>query len=185
MNAAVAPQPTETELKAHQRRMAFREKIAEKAAALSEKKSIRPRDASASTVAAQGDLPLDQSGLSLPPMKELWFSIEAVTTIKTLRIREIQIAVCNRYGLTLQELVAERRFRPLVRTRQVAMYLCSALTGKSLPAIGRSFGGKDHTTVLHAIRKVKTLIDPDNRAFDAGIAATVKAMRAELTSRLN
>jgi len=182
--AAPALQPTETELKVHARRAAFRSSIAAKAAALSEKKSIRPRDAGPSAVAAQGDPPLDQADFSLPPMKEPWFSIETITTIKTLKIREIQTAVCNRYGLTLQELIAERRFRPLVRTRQVAMYLCSALTGKSLPAIGRSFGGKDHTTVLHAVRKVKALIDSDNLAFDANIAETVKALRAELEARL-
>jgi hypothetical protein len=180
MNGAAARQPTETELKAHTRRAAFRSSIAAKAAALSEKQSIRPRDTAPAGVVTQVDL----AGLSLPPMKEPWFSIDTITAIKTLKIREIQIAVCDRYGLTLQELIAERRFRLLVRTRQVAMYLCSALTGKSLPAIGRSFGGKDHTTVLHAIRKVRALIDPDSRAFDASIAEAVKALRAELEARL-
>ncbi|WP_426526862.1 helix-turn-helix domain-containing protein [Bradyrhizobium sp. McL0615] len=177
MMAAPALQPTDTELKAHARRAAFRASIAAKAAAL-EAKGVRPQER------AQAEPPVDPAGLSLPPMKEPWFSIDTVTAIKTLKVREIQIAVCDRYGLTLQELIAERRFRPLVRTRQVAMYLCSALTGKSLPAIGRSFGGKDHTTVLHAIRKVKALIDPDNGTFDAGIAEAVKALRAELEARL-
>jgi chromosomal replication initiator protein len=181
MNAAAARQPTETELKAHTRRAAFRSSIAARAAALSEAKKMRPLDGMPS--ALKGNLPLDQAALSLPPMKEPWFSIDTVTAIKTLKVREIQIAVCDRYGLTLQELIAERRFRPLVRTRQVAMYLCSALTGKSLPAIGRSFGGKDHTTVLHAIRKVKALIDPGNQAFDTGTASAVEALRADLEAR--
>jgi hypothetical protein len=180
MNSAAARQPTDTEWKAHTRRAAFHSSIAAKAAALSENKSTRPRDTAPVGVVTQ----VDPAGLSLPPMKEPWFSIDTVTAIKTLKIREIQIAACDRYGLTLQELIAERRFHPLVRTRQVAMYLCSALTGKSLPVIGRSFGGKNHTTVLHAIRKVKTLIDPGDRAFDASIAEAVKALRAELEARL-
>jgi hypothetical protein len=175
MIAATAPQPTETELKAHARRAAFRASIAAKAATLGEKKSARP---------AQIDPPV-QAGVSLPPMKEPWFSIECVSVVKTLKIREIQMAVCDRYGLTLSELLAERRFRPLVRARQVAMHLSKVLTGRSLPEIGRRFGRKDHTTVLHAARKVTALIDPDNREFDPLIAAAVRALRAELEARLN
>lgn len=180
MIAAPVRQPTATELKAYARRAAFSASIAAKAAALNETKSFRPPDVAPEAVAAQTDAPT-----TLPPMKEPWFSIETVTAIKTLKVHEIQIAVCDRYGLTPQELIAERRSRPLVRTRQVAMYLCSVLTGKSLPALGRSFGGKDHTTVLHAIRKVEALIDPDNRAFDVGIATAVEALRAELAARLD
>ena len=184
MMAARARQPTETELRAHARRSAFRASIAAKASALSEHKGYVLPAASPSASAVLGASPLDEAGFSLPPMKEPWFSIESVTTIKTLKIREIQMAVCDRYGLTLRELLAERRFGPLVRARQVAMYLCSALTGKSLPAIGRSFGGKNHTTVLHANRRVKAFIDPADEGFDAAIAEAVKALRAELEARL-
>jgi hypothetical protein len=178
MIGATSRQPTETELEAHIRRAAFRQSIADKAAALKEKKSCasEPRPA---PVAVPEFLPL------LPPMKEPWFSIESVSVVKTLKVREIQMLVCDRYGLTLTELLAERRFRPLVRTRQVAMYLCKVLTGRSLPEIGRRFGGKDHTTVLHAARKVTALIDADSPEFDPVIAAAVKALRADLEARLD
>jgi hypothetical protein len=184
MMAAPAPQPTETELKAHARRAAFRASIAAKAVALSKKKSGRPAEASTLAAAPQGDPPLDQDDLSLPPMKESWFSIECVSVVKRLKVREIQATVCDHYGLTLVQLLAERRFRPLVRARQVAMYLCKVLTGRSLPEIGRRFGRKDHTTVLHAARKITALIDPENWEFDPLIAAAVKALRADLEARL-
>jgi hypothetical protein len=184
MNAAAARQPTETELKAHARHAAFRASIAAKAAALDERKSVQPRDAAPMAVVAPAGPPLAHADLSLPPMKEPWFSIECVSVVKTLKVREIQIAVCDHYGLKVAELLAERRFRPLVRARQVAMYLCSALTFKSLPAIGRDFGGKDHTTVLHAARKIRALIDPNNRQFDPSIATAVKALRNELEALL-
>jgi chromosomal replication initiation ATPase DnaA len=174
MTAAPARIPTKTELDAHQRRAAFRRSIEEGAAAL-QKSGMEP----------QTSAPIEALDLAqlLPPMKEPWFSIENVTVIKKLKIRDIQAAVCDHYGLTLAELLKERRFRPLVRARQAAMYLCKELTGSSLPAIGRRFGGKDHTTVLHASRMISAIIDPESRRFDAAIAAAVTALRAELEAR--
>lgn len=70
-------------------------------------------------------------------------------------IRQIQRAVANHYDLPEEAMVSQRRGRAVAHPRQVAMFLARELTPKSLPDIGRRFGGRDHTTVMHAIRAVK------------------------------
>lgn len=77
---------------------------------------------------------------------------------RVVTIDDIQSRVCAHYGIKLQDLRGESRTRVLARPRQIAMYLCKTLTTKSLPDIGRAFGGRDHTTVLHAVRKVEELM---------------------------
>jgi chromosomal replication initiator protein len=62
-----------------------------------------------------------------------------------------------------------------VRPRQIAMYLAKTLTLRSLPEIGRRFGGRDHTTVLHAVRKIESLIGTDN-----GLAAEIEVLKSQL-----
>lgn len=81
--------------------------------------------------------------------------------VKRHPMEVVQRAVAAAYGLELAELLAPRRTRQFVRPRQVAMYLCSKLLPVSLPQIGRRFGDRDHTTVLHAIRKVEELRQVD------------------------
>jgi chromosomal replication initiator protein len=76
----------------------------------------------------------------------------------TPRISDIQAAVCAEFGIPMLEMVSQRRARAVARPRQVAMYLCKLLTPHSLPAIGRQFGGRDHTTVLHACRTIPGLM---------------------------
>ncbi len=80
---------------------------------------------------------------------------------RKVTIDDIQKKVCEHFGLKLVDLNGERRSRHLARPRQLAMYLCKQLTTKSLPDIGRAFGGRDHTTVLHAVRKVEELMRDD------------------------
>ena len=70
-------------------------------------------------------------------------------------IRRIQDTVASYYGLKQIDMVSQRRSRAVAWPRQVAMYLCRELTPHSLPSIGRYFGGRDHTTVMHAIRAVE------------------------------
>jgi chromosomal replication initiator protein len=70
------------------------------------------------------------------------------------------------YGFTVEDLEGASRRQPLVLSRQVAMYLCRELTDLSLPKIGAMFGGRDHTTVLHAIDKIKRIIRTDRDVFD-------------------
>ncbi len=78
---------------------------------------------------------------------------------KTVRIEDIQRIVASHFNVSRADLVSSRRARAIVRPRQIAMYLAKKLTPRSLPEIGRRFGNRDHTTVLHAIRKVEQLMD--------------------------
>ena len=78
-----------------------------------------------------------------------------------MTIENIQKTVVNYYKIKMADLISKRRNRSIARPRQVAMALAKELTTRSLPEIGDAFGGRDHTTVLHACRKVKELIDSD------------------------
>jgi chromosomal replication initiator protein len=79
-------------------------------------------------------------------------------------IAEIQAAACAHFGITHDELISSARAARITWPRQVAMYLARELTGESLPAIGRQFGGRDHTTVLHAWRRTAQRIASDGTA---------------------
>lgn len=80
---------------------------------------------------------------------------------KRVRIEDILRVVSRHYKVPRNELLSSRRSRDVVRPRQIAMYLAKALTSRSLPEIGRRFGGRDHTTVLHSVRKVEQLMKDD------------------------
>ncbi len=80
---------------------------------------------------------------------------------RTITIEVIQHAVCKYYHLSLQDLKGKKRVRSIVVPRQIAMYLSREMTSASLPKIGQEFGGKDHTTVIHAHEKISTLIKKD------------------------
>jgi chromosomal replication initiator protein len=80
---------------------------------------------------------------------------------KRVRIEDIQRVVARQYNVSRADLLSSRRTANVVRPRQVAMYLAKILTLRSLPEIGRRFGGRDHTTVLHAVRKIETLAGND------------------------
>jgi hypothetical protein len=186
MNGAIARQPTETELKAHQRRMIFREKIAERAAAL-ELQNQTPQ-----VVPAESDPPaaevvtVEFPPLPFSPMKRPWFSIVGVRAPAPLRVSEIQIVICEAFGCDLVELNATRRTARIVRARQVGMYLAKVLTGRSLPEIGRRFGGRDHTTVLHAVRKIAAKVEfaPETpELFDPELSDFVNALRSDIEAR--
>ncbi len=81
-------------------------------------------------------------------------------------IDRIQTAVTDRFGLSIEELCSERRSQNIVYPRQVAMYLSRELTDASLPKIGREFGGRDHTTVIHATSKIARLIREDRSVYN-------------------
>lgn len=82
---------------------------------------------------------------------------------RRVRIEDIQRVVARHYNVSRQELVSNRRTRVIVKPRQIAMYLAKTLTPRSFPEIGRRFGGRDHTTVLHAVRKIEELISGDTK----------------------
>ena len=94
---------------------------------------------------------------------------------RRITVDDIQKAVSEYYGMKQADLLSDRRNRAIARPRQVAMWLCKQLTTRSLPDIGRRFGGRDHTTVLHAVRKVEEL-----KGVDAPIAADVEALLRKL-----
>lgn len=81
---------------------------------------------------------------------------------RKVTIDEIQRTVAEYYNLRLSEMLSQRRSRVIARPRQVAMFLSKQLTSRSLPEIGRRFGGRDHTTVMHAVRKIEDLVKADS-----------------------
>jgi chromosomal replication initiator protein len=85
---------------------------------------------------------------------------------KRVRIEDIQRIVARQYNVSRADLLSSRRTANVVRPRQVAMYLAKVLTLRSLPEIGRRFGGRDHTTVLHAVRKIEALSGNDTALAD-------------------
>jgi hypothetical protein len=89
-----------------------------------------------------------------------------------LTIEDIQSAVERHCKVGHLELISARRTTDVVRPRQIAMFLAKDLTPHSLPVIGRKFGGRDHTTVLHAVRRIETL-----RVSDKTLAADLDAIR--------
>jgi chromosomal replication initiator protein len=80
---------------------------------------------------------------------------------KRVKIEEIQKLVATRYNVSRSDILSERRTAAVVKPRQIAMYLSKVLTLRSLPEIGRRFGGRDHTTVLHAVRKIEKALGED------------------------
>ncbi|MFO1117579.1 MAG: chromosomal replication initiator protein DnaA [Beijerinckiaceae bacterium] len=80
---------------------------------------------------------------------------------KKVKIEDIQKLVANHYNVSRADLLSSRRTAAVVRPRQIAMFLSKILTPRSLPEIGRRFGGRDHTTVLHAVRKIEGLSSTD------------------------
>jgi len=81
---------------------------------------------------------------------------------RRVTIDEIQRKVAEHFNIKLADMSSPRRARAVARPRQVAMYLCKQLTSRSLPEIGRKFGGRDHTTVMHAVKKIEELRGSDS-----------------------
>lgn len=94
---------------------------------------------------------------------------------RKVSIEEIQRHVSEHYNIRLSDMIGPKRVRTFARPRQVAMYLCKQLTSRSLPEIGRRFGGRDHTTVMHGVRRIDEL-----RNSDAQIAEDLEILRRTL-----
>ncbi|HEX2217380.1 MAG TPA: chromosomal replication initiator protein DnaA, partial [Gemmatimonadales bacterium] len=91
---------------------------------------------------------------------------------RRVTIEEIQKRVAEHYGVRPADMQSSRRARAVARPRQLAMYLAKQLTPRSLPEIGRKFGGRDHTTVIHAVRRIEEL-----RATDSALAEDIEHLR--------
>jgi chromosomal replication initiator protein len=95
-----------------------------------------------------------------------------------ISIERIQDLVCERFSVTMQELTGDRRSQNIVYPRQVAMYLSRELTDSSLPKIGKEFGGRDHTTVIHATSKIARLIREDRSVYNLVQELTARVRQA-------
>ncbi|WP_114965837.1 chromosomal replication initiator protein DnaA [Alkalilacustris brevis] len=95
---------------------------------------------------------------------------------RRVTVEEIQRKVSEHYNIRLADMIGPKRVRTIARPRQIAMYLAKELTSRSLPEIGRRFGGRDHTTIIHGVRKVETL-----RESDPQIAEDVDLLRRLLS----
>ncbi|MBJ6132579.1 chromosomal replication initiator protein DnaA [Ochrobactrum sp. Q0168] len=104
-----------------------------------------------------------EPNLSIDRVDELLGHLTRAGEPKRIRIEEIQRIVARHYNVSKQDLLSNRRTRTIVKPRQVAMYLAKMMTPRSLPEIGRRFGGRDHTTVLHAVRKIEDLVGADTK----------------------
>ena len=91
---------------------------------------------------------------------------------RRIRVEDILRIVAKHYGVSRADLLSSRRTANVVRPRQIAMYLAKTLTLRSLPEIGRRFGGRDHTTVLHAVRKIEGLVQGDK-----GLAEEIEGLK--------
>ncbi|QTC91363.1 chromosomal replication initiator protein DnaA [Brevundimonas goettingensis] len=94
---------------------------------------------------------------------------------RRITVDEIQKTVAEHFNMKQADLLSERRTRAIARPRQIAMYLCKQHTTRSYPDIGRRFGGRDHTTVLHGVRKIEELLPADDQ-----IARDVEALTRKL-----
>lgn len=101
--------------------------------------------------------------LTVERVDELLAHLVGAGEPRRVRIEDIQRVVAKHYNVSRQELVSSRRTRVVVMPRQIAMYLSKTLTPRSFPEIGRRFGGRDHTTVLHAVRKIEDLVASDTK----------------------
>ena len=134
--------------------------------------SVRELEGALNTLVARvgGDiarLTLDEAQAILRPHLSV--------TERKVTVDMIQKAVAEHYALKQADLISERRARAVARPRQVAMWLAKQITTRSLPDIGRRFGGRDHTTVLHAVRRIEAL-----KAEDTTIARDVDVLLRKL-----
>lgn len=117
-------------------------------------------------------LPLaDLSPVPEGAIRVRWFDEER------LSVEKVKRAVAAEFGVTRRDLDSSRRTRDVVLPRQLAMYLAKKLTLRSLPDIGRRFGGRDHTTVLHAVRKIESKVTSDVE-FAARVAGLTEIINA-------
>lgn len=163
---------TPSQRAAHERRREAAERLAK--AARPPKSAVLPA-VSAGAKAPEGAPEADVF------FRSAWRLLEASTAkaerpaIGSWPVRKIQEGVCAYYQITMEDLTSPGRTQDVARPRQVAMYLSRILTGRSLPEIGRRFGARRHTTVLHAVRQISARLQHDGR-----LARDIDAITASL-----
>ena len=96
---------------------------------------------------------------------------------RKVNIEEIQKKVSQHFNVKMSDMSSSRRSRTVARPRQIAMYLSKNLTSRSLPEIGRRFGNRDHTTVIHAVKKVEELRNKDD-SFDEDVQLLIRMLES-------
>lgn len=176
---ASARVPTPSEMLFHQQRQAARARIDQAAMALVQKAIDAKEKAAAEHKRREQERIAELNRLRDEARKAHEAEAAKVAHARAERVLEnglpiivrervdiIQKLACAAFHITRAEIKSPRRDRTVVMARQVAMYLCKTLTQQSLPAIGRRFGGRDHTTVLHAVRKAEAILAmPDGQGW--------------------
>lgn len=135
--------------------------------------SIRELEGALNTLAAVAGQRLTRLG---PDEAAALLSTSFRAGERRITVDEIQKTTADHFGLKQADLLSERRTRAVARPRQVAMYLCKQLTTRSYPDIGRRFGGRDHTTVLHGVRRIEALI-PQDEQIARDVEALIRKLR--------
>ncbi|RJQ45724.1 MAG: chromosomal replication initiator protein DnaA [Gaiellales bacterium] len=117
---------------------------------------------------------LNGSEVSLPLAKEALKNLLPRRVDMMISIDAIQNEVCKTFNISMSDLKGNKRSQNIVFPRQIAMYLCRELTDASQPRIGEKFGGRDHTTVIHAINKISNLIKEEREVYDLVQRVTLK-----------
>lgn len=133
------------------------------------------RELEGALVRVQAYAKLNRSEVTTSIAAEALKNLKPIEKREAISILTIQEAVCDYYQVKLKELKGKKRVKEIVLPRQISMYLSRELTDSSLPKIGTEFGGKDHTTVIHAYEKITKLIDTD---------ATIRSEVQELKQQL-
>ena len=135
--------------------------------------TMRELEGAINTLAAAAGRRL--AGLSLEEAQGLLGAALRSGPERRITVDEIQNVTADHFGLKQADLLSERRTRTIARPRQIAMYLCKQNTTRSYPDIGRRFGGRDHTTVLHGVRRIEEMLTTDDQ-----IARDVEALTRKL-----
>lgn len=178
---------TPTQIELHNKHKARLQRIAQAAARLNPKTDSEfsaALNAVEEPTEAKAATPKDKwAEYQIEKHKPLWFSITRHIKVSRLNgpnIRAIQRATCDVYGVDLHDLLSERRSDEIVLPRHVSMYLAKKLTGLSSTRIARATGNRDHTTALHAFRKIENLIKTDDE-----LAAHVAMIRERFDETVN
>jgi hypothetical protein len=153
---------TPTQRAAAERSRAFRQSINARA--------VRQSEPPQRSFGVKGYQHLSEPKKIIPPEPEIIWP--AIPMPDKMTIARIQKGVAKAYSVTVLDLQSVRRTHDVVMPRQIAMWIAKALTPLSLPEIGRRFGNRDHTTALHAVRKIEAMMRKDSK-----FASTVNALK--------
>lgn len=126
-----------------------------------------------------------QISIALPPVDEAKIAQvkasfdPAISVPKRPALYDVQIAVCEHFGVTICQLVSKSRMKHLAVPRHYALYLAYMLCARSMPDLGRRFGNRDHTSILHSVHKIRDL-----RETDAFVSSTVAALTSAVEARV-